>query len=208
MCASFWIQRAEAEWAEMMEWMAVRSSLGGWVNAEFKKRGEPYGFPGYDVPAVTATADGSRVVNEFRWGFLPPWATSASHKPAPFNARSETVATSGLFKHAFRRNRCLVPAHGFYEWGDVDGKKNRYLFTPESGGPMAFAGIWSDWQGSLRTCTILTTTPNASVAPVHDRMPVLLDPTGMAAWLDPSSDDATLQSLLKPAYFGLVFKAA
>ena len=198
MCASYWIKRAEADWADMLAWLALGTDSLGWANHDFKKRGEQFLFPGYDVPAITRTSD-QRTLNEFRWGFLPPWASSAVHKPAPFNARSETARTSGMFKQAFRRQRCLMPAHGFYEWREEDGKKRRYLVAAADGRPFALAGLWSDWQGTIRTCTILTTTPNRDVEPFHDRMPVILDEPGMTAWLDPRTDDERLQSLCRPA---------
>ena len=122
------------------------------------------------------------------------------------NARAETVATKNAYRSAFKRRRCLVSADGFYEWKRLDPKTKQPVYIHRvDGDPLAFAGLyerWIDAEGhrEVHTCTIITTTPNATMEPIHDRMPVLLPPARWEAWLDPSFDDVpALQELLVPA---------
>ena len=157
--------------------------------------------PTQQVPVVVS-APGGRALRDLRWGLIPFWAKDAS-KPM-INARSETAAEKPTFRGSMRHRRCLVPADGFYEWQGPAGKKQPFLFSPPGGGPLAFAGLWERWTGSdgapLDTFAILTTAANAVVAPVHDRMPVILPPDAWAAWLDPATTDAAaLRPLLVPA---------
>jgi putative SOS response-associated peptidase YedK len=121
------------------------------------------------------------------------------------NAKGETVATAPAFRDAFKLRRCLVPADGFYEWQKTDGKtKQPYRFTMADGAPFAFAGLWERWKEpasgeTVRSFIIITTTPNTLCAPVHNRMPVILDPEDYPAWLGetPATGDA-LRALLRP----------
>jgi putative SOS response-associated peptidase YedK len=122
-----------------------------------------------------------------RWGLLPAWAREA--RLAQINARIETAAERRMFAGALRARRCLVPASSFFEWRRGPGARRPIRFAPAAGGLWAFAGIWEDWAPpggpGVRTCAILTTAPNALVAPVHDRMPVILPPDLEAAWMAP-----------------------
>jgi putative SOS response-associated peptidase YedK len=119
------------------------------------------------------------------------------------NARSETAATKPAFRESLKSRRCLIPADGFYDW-TRDGKTKRpYCFEVNEGELFAFAGIWDRWKDPsgnwIKTCSILTTTPNAVTSPVHDRMPVILDPDSYDLWLDPGMMDVSATSeLLKP----------
>ena len=122
------------------------------------------------------------------------------------NARAETVATKNAYRSAFKRRRCLIAADGFYEWQRLDDKTKQPMYIHRADGdPLAFAGLherWTDAEGlrEIHTCTIITTTPNDMMAPIHDRMPVLLAPRDWERWLDPEHDDVDdLQSLLVPA---------
>jgi putative SOS response-associated peptidase YedK len=123
------------------------------------------------------------------------------------NARAESLATSNAYKGAFRRRRAIIPADGFYEWRKLpDGKRKQpYFIQRGDGDPIALAGLWEEWRGPdrkgepLRTCTIITTTPNETMAPIHDRMPVILPPSAWDTWLDPTYDAAALGKLLVPA---------
>ena len=116
------------------------------------------------------------------------------------------MAASPLFRHSYRAKRCLVPADGFYEWQRLpDGRRQPHYITTADGSPLAFAGLWSAWSErtseapALLTCTILTTTPNAVTASIHDRMPVIIDPDGYDLWLDPGMQNvAAISELLKP----------
>jgi putative SOS response-associated peptidase YedK len=118
------------------------------------------------------------------------------------NARAETASTKPAFRDALKSRRCMIPADGFYEWARTGRTKRPYCFEINAGELFAFAGLWDRWKdpsGCVKTCSILTTTPNAVTAPVHDRMPVILDPDSYDLWLDPGMKDvgATCE-LLKP----------
>lgn len=155
------------------------------------------------VAVVGRRGDGSgRGLVNMMWGFVPRWANDPNSGPRPMNARSETVRTSAPFRDSFRDRRCLIPADGFYEWEDTPTGKQPYHFRRPDRQPFAFAGIWDIWKGAdrpLYTCAILTTTPNAVVQSLHDRMPVVIPHEYYSAWLDPNTDPAFAHSLLKPA---------
>ncbi len=137
-----------------------------------------------------------------KWGLLPSWAKDVSMAAKLANARGETVAEKPAFRSAFRRMRCLVPADGFYEWEATPLGKQPWFLRLKSQAPLAFAGLWEHWQGPdgapLETATIITTDANELVRPVHDRMPVILQPDDWAAWLGVRTPAADLKALLKP----------
>ena len=138
-----------------------------------------------------------------RWGLIPSWAKDSSAAARMINARSETAATKPAFRDALKSRRCLVPADGFYEWQRAGKSKQPYCFEVDDGQLFAFAGIWDHWKdasgNAVETGSILTTTPNAVTSPIHDRMPVILDPDGYGLWLDPGMKDVSVASeLLKP----------
>ena len=157
--------------------------------------------PSQPVPIVIAR-DGQRRLLTARWGLRPFWTRNGGH--APINARAETVATSAMFTDALKRTRCLIPADGFYEWQAVPGQKRKqpWYLRLRDGGLFAFAGLYTPPrmnEGRRATCAIVTTTPNELAAPIHDRMPVILDPDVEAAWLDPRQiEPASLLPLLRP----------
>ena len=150
-----------------------------------------------------------RHLEPHHWGLVPLWAKSPAIGSKMMNARAEGLADKNAFKHAFRKRRCLVPADGFYEWKKVPGTKTKqpYFIHRQDQGPLAFAGLWEEWRGPdrkgsqrLRSATIVTTTPNETMAPIHDRMPVILPPSVWDEWLDPTNADIeTLGRLLVPA---------
>ena len=138
-----------------------------------------------------------------RWGLIPSWAKDSSGAATMINARSETAATKPAFRDALMSRRCLVPADAFYEWQRTGKSKQPFCFEVGDGELFAFAGLWDRWRapdGSwLRSCSILTTTPNRLTATVHDRMPVILDPGNYDPWLDPGMTNIEAASdLLKP----------
>jgi putative SOS response-associated peptidase YedK len=139
-----------------------------------------------------------------KWGLIPFWAKDPKIGNRLINARAETVATTPAFRAAFQRRRCLIPADGFYEWKRLDAKhKQPYYIARPDRGPFAFAGLWERWRpeggDAIESCTIITTDANETMAPLHDRMPVILPPSAYDHWLDPGRDDASeLQSLLRP----------
>jgi putative SOS response-associated peptidase YedK len=143
-----------------------------------------------------------RELSLIRWGLLPSWAKDSSGAKM-INARSETAHTLPAFCDAMKFRRCLVLADGFYEWQRTGGAKQPYCFEVNDGELFAFAGIWELWKAPsgewIKTCSILTTTPNAVTSGVHDRMPVILDPDHYDLWLDPGMNDTTAVSeLLRP----------
>lgn len=158
--------------------------------------------PRQRVPVVLAE-EFRRVVRSMEWGLLPAWVKEREKALRPINARAETVAVKPSYRSALRARRVLVPADGFYEWRrTAGGGKEPVFFRPASGRPFAFAGLFDRWTASgpevLETFTLLTTTPNALVARVHDRMPVILAEEDEEAWLDPRCrEPADLLPLLR-----------
>ncbi len=167
---------------------------------------QPNLAPGYNlaptqgVAALRLGADGERHFARLRWGLVPAWAKDLSIGARMINARAESVAE----KPAFRSRRCLVLADGFYEWRKREtAPKQPYRVTREDGGPFGFAGLWESWtdKGSgetVETCTIVTTEANELLTPIHHRMPVILAPEDVAAWLDAAASPEAAQALLRP----------
>ena len=127
-----------------------------------------------------------------RWGLVPAWAKEISIGNRMFNARAETVAEKPSFRNAYRRRRCLVPARGFYEWRQQDGRKQPYCCHIDQR-LFSMAGIWEHWQDAegneLRSCAVLTTEAKGRMAELHHRMPVYIAPGDYEAWLDCRNDD-------------------
>ena len=146
-----------------------------------------------------------------QWGLVPSWAEDPGIGNRLINARSETVSQKPAFRSAFKRRRCLIAADGFFEWKRAPSvakgapKQPSYIRLRDRE-PFAFAGLWERWaprEGTpgrvLETCTILTTSPNELMRPIHDRMPVILPPPDFDTWLDPRvHDEGALQALLGP----------
>jgi putative SOS response-associated peptidase YedK len=159
--------------------------------------------PTQDVPAVVQDRHGRRD-ELLRWGLVPFWAKGVKAGPTMINARAETLADSSAFGGLVERasHRCLVLADGFYEWIASEDPKQPRLpvhFSLADGASFCFAGLWTTWRGEVRSCTVVTTTANELVAPVHDRMPVVLpDAAAWEAWLDPALDRGAVAPLLAP----------
>jgi putative SOS response-associated peptidase YedK len=130
-----------------------------------------------------------RTLDTLRWGLIPFWAKEAKVGYTMINAKAETVAEKPAYREAFKSRRCLIPADGFYEWKKLDAKtKQPYAFVMKDRSLFGFAGLWDRWTDKasgeiVRSFTIITTTPNEVCAPVHDRMPVIVDPTNYGKWL-------------------------
>lgn len=157
--------------------------------------------PTQDIVTVRRDGDGVRRARLLRWGLVPSFADDPSVGSTMINARAETVARKPSFREPFQKRRCLVPADGFYEWRRVGRARDPYLIKRRDGRPFAFAGVWDRWTKSgapLESCAILTTSANALVARIHDRMPVILDRDVYDLWLDPDADEADLQRVLRP----------
>lgn len=148
--------------------------------------------------------DGERMLDAYRWGLIPSWAKDAAIGNKMINARSETVAEKPSFRSALKRRRCLVLVDGWFEWKQSTKPKTPFLFRRKDGKPLAMAGLWEEWTAPdtgevVRSCTVLTTGPNALMAPIHDRMPVILRPEARQLWLSPEPQEAsTLQPLFVP----------
>jgi putative SOS response-associated peptidase YedK len=146
--------------------------------------------PTQAVATVRAGADpGHRELAWCRWGLIPSWADDPAIGNRMINARAETAAEKPAFRSVIRHRRCLILADGFYEWQKRDGAKQPYYFRRKDGRPFAFAGLWDRWQDGdkrIESCTILTTDANDLLRPVHNRMPVILEPEAYERWLDPA----------------------
>jgi putative SOS response-associated peptidase YedK len=147
-------------------------------------------------------ANRSRRGDLLRWGLVPSWAEDPSIGNRMINARAETAADKPAFRTAMNRRRCLVPADGFYEWQKQEGSKRKqpHLIHLKGDRPFAFGGLWESWARDgerLETFTILTTSPNELIAPIHDRMPVIVPPEEYDRWLDPASSAADVAGLLR-----------
>lgn len=143
--------------------------------------------PRYNI-APTATMDvvvpgdgGALELARMRWGLIPSWwGKSAEELPATFNARAETVATKPMFRAAFKRNRCVIPASGYYEWKPTRDGKQPYYISARDGSILSFAGLWDEWHDieigeTIKSCVIIVTESNAFARPVHERMPAILE---------------------------------
>ena len=152
--------------------------------------------PGQKV-AVVREHEGRRRLDALQWGLIPFWAKDAHVGRRLVNARLDGVAAKPAFREAWQRRRCLIPASGFYEWSEPrGGRKRPYFIRPRDEPLLAIAGLWERWRTpsgeKLETCVIVTTDANAQLAPIHDRMPLLIPRDAHALWLDPKSslDDA------------------
>lgn len=159
--------------------------------------------PTQDVVAVMN--DGERHLELLRWGLIPSWAKEESVGSRMINARAETLAEKSSFKKLLRSRRCVIVGDGFYEWAQEPGTKSKtpMYITMKDHEPFAFAGLWDSWRTpggqQLRTCTIVTTEPNQLMASIHNRMPALLLPDALTAWLNPEvQDEQELCHLLNP----------
>jgi putative SOS response-associated peptidase YedK len=155
--------------------------------------------PSQMVPVVRER-DGKRELALLRWGLIPSWAKEASIAYKMINARAEKVAAAPSYRAAFKARRCIIPASGFYEWQQREKGKQPFLIQAKDGGLLSLAGLWERWeQGAepIETFTIITTTPNELMAPIHDRMPVILEPDAFDAWLAPGASPIA-EALLQP----------
>ncbi len=173
--------------------------------SDFPPRSPRYNIaPSQPIAAVRAVPVGSgRELALLRWGLIPSWSKDPAIANHLINARAETANQKPSFRNAFRRHRCLIPVSGFYEWLRWERGKQPYFVRMRDGHPFAFAGLWDRWEspdeGVVETCAILTTAANDVLAPIHDRMPVILPPMEYARWLDPSLKDTdSLAPLLVP----------
>ncbi len=159
--------------------------------------------PNQPVPVIRFDPnEGARRLDFLNWGLVPSWADDPGIGDHMINARAETAAEKPAFRHAFRTQRCLMVADGFYEWQRKDGWKRPYFVHMKNDRPFAFAGLWERWERGdepIFSCTLLTTDANELLAPIHDRIPVILPRAAYDLWLDPGvHDPKRLAPLLVP----------
>jgi putative SOS response-associated peptidase YedK len=196
MCGRFTITVAPAEVARVLELAEVPA---------FRPRYNA--APTQSILAARVDQQGRREAVFLRWGLVPHWADDVAIAHRLINARSETAAVKPSFREALRKRRCVIPADGFFEW-QKDGKRRLpFRFRRPDGSLFLLAGLWEQrerpGEEPLETCTILTTEANAVVRPLHDRMPVIVAPESLAAWLKPGVL-ATTEPFFHPAPDGLL----
>ena len=180
----------------------LRFRFGLTETAEIEQRPRFNVAPTDPVLAVRLNGEGEREPGVLRWGLIPHYADPEDFDRLLINARAETLAEAPAFRDAFHTHRCLIVANGFYEWrAEETGKKPVWITRP-SREPFAFAGIWAVARradgSSVHSCAIVTCPPGEVVAPIHDRMPVILEQDAEAAWLDPRAGEGELRPLLAP----------
>ncbi len=205
MCGRFTLTTPAADWAALFELDPVPDLAPRYNIAPTQPVAtvRSVARPQTETPEGAQAGSGSG--HEFallRWGLVPHWSRDPDlNGRTLINARSETAAEKPSFRDSFRFRRCLIVADGFYEWQDTGSRKQPFWIRLENGSPFAFAGLWDQWTGdseSVESCTILTTEANEILRPLHDRMPVILDPHRHDAWIDPDTPQRELESLLVP----------
>lgn len=160
--------------------------------------------PTNQMPVIVEDREGEREAKLMQWGLIPRWAKPGDKKGlAPINARAETLSEKPMFRNLVKRNRCLVPANGFYEWKNLGDHKQPYYITVPDDPLFAFAGLYEQSTGAdgepVESYTIITTEPNELMSTLHNRMPVILHPGDEQEWLDPDvTDPAQVERLLVP----------
>lgn len=165
--------------------------------------GQRFNVAPTDEVAGVVEHHGERLVEPFRWGLVPWYAEGRKGAARLINARAETVEDSPAFRTSFAKRRMIVPAAAFYEWYQAAGRRLPFAVRRRDGDPLALAGVWAVWRDPdtaerVYTCSILTTVPNDVVSPIHNRMPVILDPSDWDLWLSDGAPRADLRSLLHP----------
>jgi putative SOS response-associated peptidase YedK len=178
------------------------------MRALFRYFNQPNFPPRYNVAPtqpvpVVRVFEGQREFALVRWGLIPSWVKDPRTFTLLINARGESVNDKPAFKNAMKRRRCLFPADGFYEWQRSAARNQPWFVRLKSGQPMAFAGLWESWMGpngeEQETAAIVTTQASASIAHIHDRMPVIVPPEAFDFWLDPNVDGETASAVIAPA---------
>ena len=193
MCGRFTQQRPASELAEIFAAEPLDEDPGPRFNVAPT-----------DDALVVVQRDDRRAIKAYRWGLIPHWAENAKVGSRMINARAETLTSSPAFRDALQRKRCLVPVESFYEWRREGTVRQPYAIGRADGRPLVLAGVWSGWRDPAiekirRTFTIVTTTPNETMAPIHNRMPVVLADDEWATWLDPGlTETGELLAMLEP----------
>ena len=185
------------------------SSTPARINSQFSVPVDPGLVPGYNIPPGTnvlmircSGESGERLSGPAHWGFTPGWLKPGKSGVRPINARAESVASKPMFRRAFERRRCILPADGFYEWKALPQGKQPWFIRPSDDRLFGFAAIYetgNELTGNRPSCAIVTTEANTLMQSIHNRMPVILDPGDYARWLDPSETHAdAVVDLLRP----------
>jgi len=197
MCGRMTQQRPTSELAEIFDAEDRIDAPGGRFN-----------LAPTDDAAVVVQREDSRAIVPYRWGLIPHWSDSPNTGNRMFNARAETLDRNSAFRYAFSKRRCLVPADVYYEWKRVGKVRQPYAIARPDGRPIALAGLWAGWKDDdtgevIRSFTVITTSANEMMAPIHDRMPVMLPDDAWDRWLDPGRLEgealAELKGLLVPS---------
>lgn len=194
MCGRYVIQWLPDEISERFQLRHIPLSLFESFNAA----------PTQELPTVVETEDGERELRTMRWGLIPRWAKPGETKaPAPFNARAESVLEKPMFRSLVNRKRCLIPANGYYEWKQVGGRKQPFLFEPTDQELFAFAGLYDEFTDPdgeiVSSYTVITTEANELAAEYHNRMPVILPRDAEEEWVSREVDDGhAVAHLLAP----------
>ena len=186
---------------EEEEYVALARRYQAFV--EVMDPGPRYNIAPTQPVAVIVEHEGRRHLTHHRWGLVPYFAKDVSIGARMINARAETVTAQAAFRDSFASRRCIVPATRFYEWQKVGKERIPFSILRNDGMPMHFAGLWASWRDRsteerVLSCAIITTEANETMAPIHDRMPVMLTDNAVATWLDASASEAALKSLLVP----------
>lgn len=178
MCGRFTQQRPASELAEIFS-----------AEPLVEDPGPKFNVAPTDAALVVVQRGERRAITAYRWGLIPHWADDARIGSRMFNARAETLTTSPAFRDALVRKRCVIPVESFYEWRREGTIRQPYAIGRADGLPLALAGLWDGWRDAAtnelrRTFTIVTTTPNETMEPIHDRMPVVLADSDWPTWID------------------------
>jgi len=178
----------------------LKARFGIEIPFDFDERPRFNIAPTDPVLAIRTAEGGSREAGRLRWGLLPgEWAQESNR--ALINARAETIDRQPAYRESFQNRRCLIPADGFYEWRQDENGKQPVWISRKDEEPFAFAGIWAAFPGSggdaVHSCSIVTCEPNELVRPIHDRMPVILDPAAEGSWISTDADPGTARGLLR-----------
>ncbi len=197
MCGRMTQQRPTSELAEIFDAEDRIDAPGGRFN-----------LAPTDDAAVVVQREDARAIVPYRWGLIPHWSDSPNTGNRMFNARAETLDRNSAFRYAFAKRRCLVPADAYYEWKRAGKVRQPYAIVRPDGRPIALAGLWAGWKDEdtgevIRSFTVITTAANEMMAPIHDRMPVMLPEKAWDRWLDPGRLEgealAELKGLLAPS---------
>lgn len=192
MCGRYTLRKTEMELAAMLA--VIRHVMTPRFNIA----------PSQQVPVCRVGPGGQLEYCEMRWGLIPHWSKDSKPGYSTINARAETVKSKPAYRTPFRRQRCLIPVDGWYEWQQTGARtKQPYFFHRSDEQLFFFAGLWDHWEGRdaeqpIDSCSIIVTQANKTVQAIHDRMPVIVKPAYYDEWLDPQSDTDRLEQLLRP----------